>query len=649
MYRLLGRLESGGLAEWFRAERLGEPGEAPRPVIIKLLHARTSDADYARAAADTARRLSLLTVPGIPRVLEVGSVRGRLAIVREDFGVYTLGQVLRRLLTREVHLPAALALGFVVEVLEVLGQAHAAGVIHGALTPANVLVAANGSPGLSEFGALDALQASAALRKVFAARGRSAYRAPELQGSEKATAASDIYAVGAMAYELLTLREASLGPGAVSTRTAKLPPPSRLVRRLNSRVDAVIMRALEPSPTRRFRACADLSTALRDVLLQEGGVPARGDLEKFVTELFPNEVAVQGLEPAPFTEPFALTELAGVQLRVEGLDDVQVALRNPFSGGEVTERTETVDGMPALTDETAPSLPVVEAPKPAVPASATWDAPAAVMVAPAQARPVDEAALRRRVRVVEDFAVEAKPVAEAFKTPIVEPQPPPKPSQTLVNFVTPFQRTDVPMPPTHEERKARAVSSARVAAAGSTLALMLFVILAGWRWYMVSTDMVGDLIQYLPVPVQRAIGERRPQPGPPPAPPPGPPLKLPDFDKQHPSASPNPITRPVEAPKAPPPPPPPIALKPVPPPPPRSNCYVGAEGAKVGHLAIAVPRGGTAFIDGRAVCGSADHLALSAGVHEVRVTGERGRKQVIYTQRVEAGRTMKLVPVFVTP
>ena len=109
MYRLLGRLETGDLSELFRAEVDGQP------VVVKLFHARTTDAAYAKVVADAAIHLRPVSHRGIAKVLRVGLTGTRLAVVRDGFGRYTLGQALIRLNTREVHLPPAVALSVMVE------------------------------------------------------------------------------------------------------------------------------------------------------------------------------------------------------------------------------------------------------------------------------------------------------------------------------------------------------------------------------------------------------------------------------------------------------------------------------------------------------------------------------------------------------
>jgi serine/threonine-protein kinase len=128
-----------------------------------------------------------------------------------------------------------------------------------------VLLGADGKVRVVDFGSLEAMNASEALRPL-ADKGRSAYRAPEIRGPGSGTPAADVYSLGAIAYELLTLQSvASARSGGLSTKRDSLTPPSRLDRRINARVDPPIMRALETAATRRFRSASDLADALRGV------------------------------------------------------------------------------------------------------------------------------------------------------------------------------------------------------------------------------------------------------------------------------------------------------------------------------------------------------------------------------------------------
>lgn len=455
-YRLTGRVEPGELAELYQATQ-----EGGGSVVVKLFHAKTSDPAYARVLADTSRVLNPLRPTGIVPVVDIGFVKQRLAVVREHVDGFTLGTALQRLNTKEVLLPSALALHLVIQLLEAVQQAHEVGVIHGAITPGNLLLSRDGVPGICDFGALKALMAVPELKRAFATRGRSAYRAPEVGKGEEPSELSDIYSLGAIAYELLTLREALVVGSGLSTRRDGLPPPSRLDRRINSRLDPLILRALDPLPQRRFRSAGEFAGGLRNFLASHGGMPGVEDLRRFTRELVPNEVNFSTLGPVPFSEPFALTAVSGAEiahLRAEPLD-VSVVVRTPFSPALSEAETE------AKTQEAAPAfeeyVPEASAPTPPSAQDVHWEAPAGPM-ASAPRKPPAAPGAREGTRVGRNPRLKwVEDVPDAPERPAEEP---PEETATSVRkrlvareAPAPAQpsaakdRPEIPMPPPTQE------------------------------------------------------------------------------------------------------------------------------------------------------------------------------------------------------
>lgn len=349
-YRLTGRLETSELAELYAATR-----DDNEPVVIKLFHSRNSDVKYAQDLADTARQLSAVKARGIVRYLELGLVKDRLAVVRQSTEGLTLGQLLQRLVSKEFVLAPPLALWIVVQLLETVQLAHEAGAVHGALTPGNVILDPDGAPSICDFGALRALQAVPALRKSFGGRGRDAYRAPEVVKGDSPSVESDIFSVGAIAYELLTLRE-PIGDrtGTMSTRSGGLPPPSRLDRRLNARIDPIILRALELSENRRFRSAGEFASALRNFLANNGGIPPPEELRRFLEPLRLRE-STQNVGPVPFSDPFALREVRGADLPPVTERTALLDLRPSFSGPRPIDLPDSTDPN-AATVQAAPGF-----------------------------------------------------------------------------------------------------------------------------------------------------------------------------------------------------------------------------------------------------------------------------------------------------
>ena len=637
MYRLTGRLEQSQLADLFRGERV----EAGESVVLKLFHLKTSDAAYAKVVADLARQLQSVTHPGVARVLDVGMIDGHLAIVRQDTGKYTLGLALQRLNTREVMLPPAVALALSIELLAAVGAAHEAGVVHSALTPGNILLGVDGQISVADFGALTALQASPALRKSFGARGRDSYRAPEQGAGDTPTIAGDLYALGAITYELLTLHEAALGNANVSTRADRLPPPSRLVRRIHSRIDPIIMRALENSPARRHKSCAEFAEGIRDFLSASGGMPGKEDLKKFVSELFPNEVQVSATGPVPIDRSFELTDIAGIGAMEA--DAVEVEERPSFSGGVVDDRTPTSDGLPIFTGE-LPPVAAIKAPEPElktqpeVPAVAKravsdWEAPPGVMTQ-AQAGPTPQLAavvdpLKGRVRVQEDFA----------ELPGQEKAPPKSPprarvARTLMSFAIPgLVFVDRGIAQAEKVKQGR--RTVRVLSLLGAVALMGTVTGTMYAWFKAQNDPKGAFIAMLPDPIERELAPNNK-----PLPPVGKPLKLADFDKLHPDKAfvPEPaLKKPPAVEKD-----VPVIVKKNP------DCYDADPKGRVGYLTVGAATSVRVEIDGKRVCVNATKVPIAVGSHRVKVTDVKSKQEDVSTFRIEAGKLVKFTPVFKT-
>ena len=177
---------------------LGVTGRGPN-VAVKILNAEASrDTDTVtrfKREADTARRLEH---PGIVRIVDVGSSRGRHYIIME----LVRGGSLRRLLDRK-DAPPGKVLAVLAEVATALAFAHAQGVVHRDVKPENVLLTRAGRAKVADFGLARAIDQSS-LTTEGRILGTAIYMSPEQVRGRRATAASDVYAMGIVLYEALT-------------------------------------------------------------------------------------------------------------------------------------------------------------------------------------------------------------------------------------------------------------------------------------------------------------------------------------------------------------------------------------------------------------------------------------------------------------
>jgi len=143
------------------------------------------------------------------------------------------------------------------QVVDGLAYAHGRKIVHRALSPSNILRSTSGLVKIVDFGLARPLSANPRAARLL---GASPYRAPEQELGMEPDPRSDVYAAGAILYEMLT--------GQRPSRTARPQRPRELQPAIPEVLDAVVMRALDPDPAERFPTAADLGKPIRRILEQ---------------------------------------------------------------------------------------------------------------------------------------------------------------------------------------------------------------------------------------------------------------------------------------------------------------------------------------------------------------------------------------------
>jgi hypothetical protein len=261
-YTAVELVASGGMGDVYRAtdRSLG------RTVALKVLaerHSRNADV-HARFTREGHAAARLSTHPHVVTVFDVGEHGDRPYIVMEYLEG---GSVHDRI--RASRVPVATALEWLRQTASALDAAHASGVVHRDVKPANLLLDEQDRVHVTDFGiafaaGLDTLTLPGTIM------GTAGYLSPEQARGEPATPASDRYALGVVAYELLTGRRPFEGETPVTVAlahvnaevpSAKLAEPS-----LPAGVDAVLRRALAKDPEERPRSATDLVDDLREAI-----------------------------------------------------------------------------------------------------------------------------------------------------------------------------------------------------------------------------------------------------------------------------------------------------------------------------------------------------------------------------------------------
>lgn len=274
-YELLDRLGEGGVAVVYRAR----DAILNRPVAVKVLREQyASDPAFLARFQREAQAAARLSHPNIVAVYDVGQANGQYYIVME----YVEGENLKAFITRNGPLPVGLALGIAEQVCAGLALAHAQGFVHRDIKPQNILVALDLSSGgngradnlagrkpplvkVTDFGLARSLGA-AATSEGNEVLGTVQYISPEQARGERATPASDIYALGVVLYEMLTGRLPFTGeiPVAIALRHIQEDPvrPSRINPRVPPTVDGFVLRAMAKDARQRFPSAADMEGTL---------------------------------------------------------------------------------------------------------------------------------------------------------------------------------------------------------------------------------------------------------------------------------------------------------------------------------------------------------------------------------------------------
>jgi serine/threonine protein kinase len=255
-YRLIERIDEGGAGEVWRAR----DEKLDRDVAIKLLGADADDAFRARFA-DEARRAAAVVHPNVVTVFDEGRDGADAFMVME----LVPGKTLREIVAERGPLPPHEVARLIRQVAGALDAAHAAGVVHCDVKPANVIVDPQGVAKLTDFG----IARAARDRDEQELLGTARYIAPERVEGGPVTARTDVYGLGLVAYELLTGRPAFDGATSEELVRERLvgPPPSLRHARvgIDDRLDAIVGRALATVPDRRYASAGAFARAFSEV------------------------------------------------------------------------------------------------------------------------------------------------------------------------------------------------------------------------------------------------------------------------------------------------------------------------------------------------------------------------------------------------
>src|SRR5947209_14456508 len=257
-YRIVEPIGQGGTSVVYRAEhvRLG------RSAALKLLTPALGEADFRERFLRESRLAASLDHPSIVPVYDAGEADDVLYIAMQHIA----GSDLKALLVAEGRLPVRRALRIVSQVASALDAAHARGLVHRDVKPANILVGANDRAFLSDFGVVKEL-ASAGRTRTGGFVGTIDYCAPEQIEGRDVDQRADVYALACVFYECVVGTSPFRRSSDVATLNAHLhaPPPrlSKAAPDLPPALEPVLAKALAKSPLDRYASCGEFVAAVR--------------------------------------------------------------------------------------------------------------------------------------------------------------------------------------------------------------------------------------------------------------------------------------------------------------------------------------------------------------------------------------------------
>jgi serine/threonine protein kinase len=369
-YELIAKLATGGMAEIFLARRTAGVGGSTDEIVVlkRILPHLAEDEHFVTMFRDEARLASRLEHHNVGKVHNLGHVGTTWFIVMEYLHGVPLSRILTKLAKNRQFLDVRLVASIITQACEGLHHAHELtgldgsllGVVHRDVSPPNIFVTDDGVVKLLDFGIAKARGASSKTR-TGTVKGKNAYMSPEQILGKPLDRRSDVFALGAVMYELLAVKRLFHRESDFLTFKAitEEPIPDIKDRRpdLPQALRSVITRALSRDPAGRFTSAAEMGNAVRAAVSLQGGPGTPTELAAFITADFAedlkgkDELVAQAQAASPPRDPTPTSPLASAILAATSSGNLATAATAPnlprgraSSSFSDTEELDVIDG-----------------------------------------------------------------------------------------------------------------------------------------------------------------------------------------------------------------------------------------------------------------------------------------------------------------
>jgi serine/threonine-protein kinase len=295
-YQLLDRLGAGGMAEVYAARATLGSGVEKIVALKLVLPEFGPGTPYGGLFLNEAKISASLSHPSLIQVFDFGEAGGRPYLAMEYLRGRDLTTCLKRMRAQNQKLPVAFAVHVALEVAKALDYLHTRTdpdgrwlhLVHRDVSPGNILLSENGEVKLVDFGVAAAGNLTSQHQLV---AGKYSYMAPEQTSGQAPSPSWDLYALGVVLYEMLTLQPLFDGDTVEETsqrqRIERHRPPSEKNTEVSTHLDAIVLRATQPDKVLRYHSAKQLKEVLQTELRQ---LPP-ADVGAVVRNLFSSDLA----------------------------------------------------------------------------------------------------------------------------------------------------------------------------------------------------------------------------------------------------------------------------------------------------------------------------------------------------------------------
>ncbi|MCK6589843.1 MAG: protein kinase, partial [Polyangiaceae bacterium] len=318
-FEILRRLGVGGMAEVFLAKKRGAEGTYKLLVVKRILPAHGSSRRFRTMFVEEAHLATRLNHPNIVQVYEFSDHGDEgLLLSMEYVEGFDLAKLMNAAKQKGVQIPPYVAAFIVSEAAKGLHYAHERkdeggmplAIVHRDVSPQNILLSCEGVVKIADFGIASATMFH---EEEGVIKGKFNYMSPEQARGEKVDRRSDIFALGVVFYELLTLRSpyGKLDDDRLleAVRRGAFEPPSTHAPNAPPELEAIVLRAMAHSAPDRFQSGRDMAAAIARVLLEKQELIDNTSVESILLDLLGRVPLSQSAPPVAVKQAETLAEV----------------------------------------------------------------------------------------------------------------------------------------------------------------------------------------------------------------------------------------------------------------------------------------------------------------------------------------------------